>query len=313
MHESFLSYRGYLYLKVAAGLCALAVLAYAVHTPVDPPNGGTWLGYTLGGSGALLIAWLAYFGVRKRRYAHTRQRLAAWLSAHVYLGLALVITTTLHSGFQFGWNVHTLAYVLTQAVVASGIWGLYAYASYPGQITANLGGLTRAALIAEVADIDRESLLLADKAGRDAHGKVLASIEATVLGGNVRELLFADPARRAASPGVGAALEEERRRVEQRAGGGPEASPASAGYAPDLTVMGFLAGQGVAGDSGPQRLESIRQLFALITRRRALIERVQRDLQLHARLRFWLYLHVPLTVGLLAALVTHVVAVFFYW
>ena len=45
MHESVLVYRRYLYLK-AAGLTAVAgLIAYIVHSPVGPANGGTWLGY----------------------------------------------------------------------------------------------------------------------------------------------------------------------------------------------------------------------------------------------------------------------------
>lgn len=47
---------------------------------------------------------------------------AGWLSAHVYLGTALIVVATLHTGFEFGWSVHTLAYALTLAVVLSGFW-----------------------------------------------------------------------------------------------------------------------------------------------------------------------------------------------
>ncbi|MGH8597613.1 MAG: hypothetical protein ACREXT_13225, partial [Gammaproteobacteria bacterium] len=68
-----------------------------------------------------------------------------------------------------------------------------------------------------------------------------------------------------------------------------------------------------ANGGGPERLDKIRHLFDLITRKRGLVERLQRDIQIQARLAFWLYLHVPLTVGLLAALIAHVFAVFFYW
>ena len=67
MHESFLRHERWRYLKAALALCALTIAVYLWHDPLDGPNGGTWLGYTLGTLGALLIVWLAWLGVRKRR------------------------------------------------------------------------------------------------------------------------------------------------------------------------------------------------------------------------------------------------------
>ncbi|MDW8257936.1 MAG: hypothetical protein RML32_00670, partial [Gammaproteobacteria bacterium] len=64
MHESRLSYRGQRYLWWALALAAASVAAYVWHRPLDAPNGGTWLGYTLGGVGAALIVWLACLGIR---------------------------------------------------------------------------------------------------------------------------------------------------------------------------------------------------------------------------------------------------------
>ncbi|MBI2800652.1 MAG: hypothetical protein HYX63_10295 [Gammaproteobacteria bacterium] len=311
MHASFLSYRNFFYLKIALGLTGVAVLAYALHNPTEPPNGGTWLGYTLGTVGAALIGWLAWFGVRKRRYHDTQNRLAAWLSAHVYLGTTLVIITTLHSGFQLGWNVHSIAYVLTLLVVASGFYGLYAYVTYPRLLTANRGGVTRDALIAEVAELDRECLMLSDQVGKDAHQVVLHSIEETVLGGSVWDQLFGDPARRAAAASVSEGLDVVKQRIEARiARGAPEVRQVAE---QDATAISFLAGHMLVEGAGPERLEKIRRLFDLISRKRALVERIQRDIQYQSRLAFWLYLHVPLSVGLLAALFAHIFSVFFYW
>ncbi len=102
MHESMLDYAKRRYLKIAVALCVSSIIAYAWHDPLSPPNGGTWLGYTLGGIGAALILWLTALGVRKRSYSSSLGTLRGWTSAHVYLGLALIVVATLHTGFQFG-------------------------------------------------------------------------------------------------------------------------------------------------------------------------------------------------------------------
>ncbi len=66
MHESILTHARSRYLWIALALCVLSIGFYVWHDPDPVPNGGTWLGYTLGTIGALLIVWLLLFGVRKR-------------------------------------------------------------------------------------------------------------------------------------------------------------------------------------------------------------------------------------------------------
>jgi len=162
-----------------------------------------------------------------------------------------------------------------------------------------------------VAELDRECLSLADEVDKEAHKVVLQSIEETVLGGSVIEQLFGDPARRSASAGINKSLDLVRQRVELRAARG---TPVIGNLEnQDATAISFLAEHMIADGGGPQRLEKINRLFELITRKRAMVERIQRDIQLQSRLAFWLYLHVPLSIGLLAALFCHVFAVFFYW
>jgi hypothetical protein len=55
------------------------------------------------------------------------------------------------------------------------------------------------------------------------------------------------------------------------------------------------------------------RLLDLITSKKALVMRVQRDIVYRKLLNSWLSLHLPLSIALLAALTVHVVTVFFYW
>ena len=111
MQPSILAYRGSRYLWVALAVSVTAIIAYAWHAPAVPPNGGTWLGYSLGTLGAVLILWLMSFGIRKRAYTSSAGTVQGWLSAHVYLGLSLLVVATLHAGFRWaGTSTHWPTY-----------------------------------------------------------------------------------------------------------------------------------------------------------------------------------------------------------
>ena len=94
IHEGALLYRGARYLWVSLGLILACVILYSTQRGPRPAGGGTWQGYVLGTVGALLILWLAWLGIRKRRYASTVGSVAGWTSAHVYLGLSLIAIAT---------------------------------------------------------------------------------------------------------------------------------------------------------------------------------------------------------------------------
>lgn len=156
MHTSFLVYRNYYYLKASLWLSGLGLLAYWLD-PARIPNGGTWAGYGLGGVATALIVWSLWLGVRKRRYHSRLGSVQGWVSAHVYLGIALILLVLLHSGFQFGWNVHSLSFFLLLAVIASGGFGVYAYVRYPHRLALARGGLSPEALARERQELHDES------------------------------------------------------------------------------------------------------------------------------------------------------------
>jgi len=155
-HEGFLRHRNFRWLKIATVACAIAILAYLLADVEPRPNGGSWLGYTLGTIGALLIVWLSVLGIRKRAMTPGKWSLKAWTSAHVYLGLSLIVIATLHTGFQLGWNVHTLAYVLMMVVIMSGMFGTWLYATLPSRLSSNREEMTQGQMVDAIKALDRQ-------------------------------------------------------------------------------------------------------------------------------------------------------------
>ena len=179
--QVILTFERFKYLKLSALLSALSILLYIFHEPVVKPNGGTWLGYTLGTIGALLIVWLLMFGIRKRSYRSNLGTVRGWLSAHVYLGVALALVATLHAGFEFGWNIHTLAYVLTLTVIISGIWGVVVYARNPTLMSDMLGGRTLQQLGQTLREIDGACRAASESAPADVKQWVVRVSEAPIF------------------------------------------------------------------------------------------------------------------------------------
>lgn len=300
MHASFLTHANKRWLWVALVLALGCLLAYGWHDPVGaPPNGGTWLGYTLGTISALLILWLLWFGVRKRRYGSGQGSVRGWLSAHVYLGTSLLLLALLHSGFQFGWNVHTLALVLMLVVIFSGFFGVYAYLRYPTLMTRNRENASREAMLEEIGELDQNALALADAVDPKIHAIVLRSIGKTRLGGGVWAQLNARDDSDAALAGLRAAIADREKSSQ---------APTTGEMPTMFAMVDFLASR-----STDRQSETLRKLIDLLTRKKSLASRVARDIQLQALMEVWLYVHVPLSIGLLAALTAHVVSVFFYW
>ena len=79
-----------------------------------------------------------------------------WLSAHVWIGLALIVLVPLHCGFEFGANVHTLAYGLMLATISSGAWGAFNYIQYPGQIQSHRGGENAKEILGNLLNSQKE-------------------------------------------------------------------------------------------------------------------------------------------------------------
>lgn len=294
---SLLNFGKYCYLKASAALICAAIIAY-VFIPVDGERyGGTWFGYTLGIVAALIVLLLLWFGVAKRRTPPVGKtegvapavphhgseawrcggRLQGELSQHIYLGAALPVLATLHTGFQFGWNVHMLAYVLLLVVVASGFYGVYAYLNYPRLLTQNMGDDTLRGLVQKIAELDEWARVHAHGLPDAVNEWVLKARRETRLGGS----------------------------LWQQLSGRQRNCPTSAAVR-QLMKLG-------AENSKSEQSKLLRDLYAVLLRKEKLVLRARYEIKLKARLQVWLYLHVPLSVAMLAALFSHVVSILFYW
>lgn len=275
-HEGFLRHRRFHWLKVAVALSLLSLAVYALADVRPRHNGGSWLGYTLGTIGALLILWLTMLGIRKRAMTPGRWSLKAWTSAHVYLGLSLIVVATLHTGFQFGWNVHTLSYVLMMLVIGSGIYGISVYATLPNDLSDNRAEMTKSQMIDAVHKLDRQLQLAAQPLTvADTEVVLMSTADDPFGGGLVRRLAGTYP-----RCGTAQALAQLRHRAS-------------------------LAPREQAG--------ALETVIDLLERKAAALARIRRHLRLRAMLEVWLYVHVPVTFALIAALAAHIVSVFFYW
>jgi hypothetical protein len=296
IYQDVLRYTGWRYLWWGLGLIAVSIALYSTQGGAQPPRGDTWQGYTLGTVAALLVVWLTLLGIRKRRYASGAGSVQGWTSAHIYFGIAVVVIATLHCAAEFHWNVHTFAYVLMCTVVVSGIFGLLGYLDYPRQLSANRAGGSRSQLFAELVELDKQGRALAQRCDPRVAAAVKSGIERTTIGGGVVTQLLAldrslfEPADATTATGNAGLA----RNADQRA------------------VINWVARRVPRADKSIEA-GNLQALVLLLCRRQTVLRRIRRDIQLQGWLKVWLYVHVPLTIATLGALVVHIVTSFLYW
>ncbi|MDD5057112.1 MAG: hypothetical protein PHQ60_04505 [Sideroxydans sp.] len=296
------------YVRLGLWLVLLAVAGYVLFEPAaTEPYGGTPVGYVLGILSLLIVLLLFWYGIykrcptsdRDRRFEERRtpeaqgkadrrnkspaqswrygQTLQGWLALHINLGAALIVLATLHTGFEFGWNVHTLGYGLMLVVIASGFYGLYAYLNYPRRITDNLQEDTLEGLLLKIDELDEMARVKALYLADEVNELVLNARQETVIGGSLMQQLNW---KQAPCP----------TRIAVR----------------QLQKLGkkYIA------DDQPKYM---RDLYSLMLRKQRLVERARNVVKCKSRMDAWLYLHVPLSAAMLAALSVHVLSVLFYW
>lgn len=305
MKHPFIDTDNYFFLKISILLSAASTFLYVVHDPVGPPSGNSWLGYSLGTIAGLIILWLLWFGVRKRTYIGTRFSLVRWLSGHVWLGLTLLVLATLHCGFQFDPNIHTLFYVLMVLTILSGMVGVYFYIKIPRIISNNLRGSSSTELQEDLNLKAREALSVAREIDPDVLELMVHAIDHLFL------------APKSSNRKALARLEEVGASLLERRGSSPSAAARLSDFKTSLKTQYDLQGLSLNAlviDLGFDRSpgEKLQSLLDLINDMVACQARIEKDRQANLKMRIWLLFHVPLSLATVVGLFVHIISVFYY-
>ena len=162
------------------------------------------------------------------------------------------------------------------AVIISGIYGITAYSALPRALSDNRGETTQVQMLDSLRQLDRQLHDAAQPLDHRYAEMVRLSLDDDPFGG-----------------GLVARLTNHYRRDGTRAA--QAAIRETTGSRPALGV------------------DPLEKVDTLLERKEAALSRIRRHLQLKALLEVWLYVHVPLTFALIAALFAHIFSVFFYW
>ena len=276
METSFLAYRSGRWLWISLASALLLVLHYLYYRSRTVAYGGTVEGLLYGVAGLGLIAFLMYLGIRKRSYSSSSGTLQGWVSAHVYLGLLTLLIIPMHAGFRFGWDVHTLAYVLLVVVVLSGIVGIVLYRNIPSRLTKFEAGQQADKIDGEIGRllVDMRALV------KDKSDALVQLYKSEV-----------------------AALQEAR----------PQGwSLLLRGQGSDLLAL-RSADLAKKSSSIPYEDQAAFQILSQLLLKKAQLElNLMRQMRLRNALQAWLYVHVPVSIALVVTVGLHLVMVFVY-
>lgn len=174
--------------------------------------------------------------------------------------------------------------------------GVYTYLRYPELIVRQSNGLSREIIFQNLKDLDASALSLVTALDVHTHYLVLDAIRRSTIGGGFWAQLSAyDGSKLLISSGAGSA--DTARIVDNK---GQQA------------LIKILAGK-LAESSNTDEITRLQALLEITGNRAALLRKLQKRIQLQSLLQFWLYLHIPLSCALLAALIIHITSVFIYW
>jgi hypothetical protein len=281
-------------LLAAAGLWA----SYAVYAAAAPhgPSGGSWpgLGFAALGTACMLVAGL----LSARKLVRTRRMgsAAAWMRAHLWLGLLAVPCIWFHAGFAVGGALTTALMVVFHLVIVSGLIGLLVQQIVPAAMTRAVPLETVQAQIGTVCE----------RLATDAY-ELVAS-----LAGEIPEAAE-ERARLAAAEEVARQQPADWKQVARlRAADAPPpaGTPLKELYLRAIRPYLVSGGRGSEPDLRAVLLRAPAEWRPRLERLQALCEEARQlavQQRLHGVLHGWLFVHAPLSLALFVLVAFHVV------
>jgi hypothetical protein len=161
-------------------------------------------------------------------------------------------------------------------VIASGAFGVFSYIRYPRVMTENRHGTTMPQILSRIATLNDQLRSVAISVDDRTTALIKSTVETTSIGGSFWRQL--------------------------------------SGRYPNCATAAALTGIAeIPANATPELVAAMRQLRVLLDEKAQLLTRARQDIRYKAMMDIWLYFHVPLSFALLAALLAHVVAVFYLW
>jgi hypothetical protein len=269
-----IAHSGRIWRRIFVVLLVATGASYYYYAQREFPHGGSRWGLGYGIAGLALILLLAFFGIRKRAYRSRFGTLEQWMQSHIYLGVLVAFVLFFHAGGRFNDRIAVATLLLALIVIGSGIVGAVLYVTVPRVLTEVESNLT-------VEEISDQLNGLARSMARIASGR------------SAPFQRIHDESIRQTTPGFLAGW-----RLLLSRGRGAKQDVA------DWSRLVALVPR--------EEQEELRQMLVISRQRRELLMRLLLQQRYKNVLEFWLYIHVPFTLALLAMSALHVAAVFYY-
>ncbi len=290
------THKKWILFTIVAGAAVIGLYVALDRLTPDGLTGGSTVGLWYGVVGSALMIFAGLLAAHRKApgwsWIGARK---AWLKGHIWLGLLSGVLILCHSGFSWGGPLTQALWIVLGLTLVTGVMGLVLQQFLPRLMT------TRIPAEAPYEQIPHLCRVMRRKAD--------ALVES--LAGSLQSKAAAGPAATATIMGTIAGLGAQNQlqefyemHVRPFLG---EAPPRSSPLANPMQAQALFAKlRTVPGLAGVE--EQLQELAVLCDQRRQLAEQER----LHRWLHGWLYVHVPMSVALLALGAAHVVMALYY-